>query len=121
MNRNREILASLSSLHRKMNSALIALEVVVTEDEIEMAWIDDMRAELANNTTVAQGAVVAVNTLADKVQELINNGADPAELQSFVDTLRANDVAVSDAIKARTASASEPAPAPVEPAVEPVS
>ena len=61
---------------------------------------------------------MAVNTLADKVQELINNGADPVELQAFVDT-RANDTAVSDAIKARTAAVSEPAPVPVEPQVQP--
>jgi hypothetical protein len=55
------------------------------------------------------------------VQELINNGADPDELQAFVDTLRANDTAVSEAIKARTAAVSEPAPVPVEPQVQPES
>lgn len=85
-----------------------------------MAWIDDMRAELANNTSVSQSGVIAVNTLADKVQELINAGSDPAELQAFVDTLRANDVALSDAIKTRTGSSGEPAPTPVEPTVPPV-
>lgn len=63
--------------------------------------------------------MVAVNTLADKVQKLINSGADPDELQAFVDTLRANDAALSDAIKARTAAVSEPAPVPVEPQVQP--
>jgi hypothetical protein len=63
--------------------------------------------------------VVALNTLADKVQELINSGADPVELQAFVDTLRANDAAVSEAIKAGTAAVSEPAPIPVEPLVQP--
>jgi hypothetical protein len=36
-----------------------------------------------------------------------------------VDTLRANDTAVSDAIKTRTAAVSEPAPVPVEPQVQP--
>ena len=51
----------------------------------------------------------------------INNGADPAELQAFVDTLRANDAALSEAIKARTAAVGEPAPEPVEPLVQPES
>ena len=37
------------------------------------------------------------------------------------DTLRANDAAVSDAIKARTAAVNEPAPVPVEPQVQPES
>lgn len=90
-----------------------------TEGVINMAWIDDMRAELETNTTVSQSAVVALNTLADKVQELINSGADADELQAFVDTLRANDAAVSEAIKARTAAVSEPTPVPVEPQVQP--
>jgi hypothetical protein len=74
-----------------------------------------------NNTSVSQSAVVAVNALADRVQELINSGADPAELQAFVDMLRANDAALSEAIKARTAAVSEPAPEPVEPLVQPES
>jgi hypothetical protein len=54
-----------------------------------------------------------------RVQELINSGADPDELQAFVNTLRANDAALSDAIKARTAAVSEPAPMPVEPQAQP--
>ena len=108
-------------MHRKLDLIMDRLDIIKTEVAIEMAWIDDMRAELANNTSVAQSAVVAVNSLADKVQEMINAGADPAELQAFVDTLRANDAALSDAIKARTAAAAEPAPQPVEPEVQPES
>jgi len=95
------------------------LDVLAMEEELDIMWIEKLRAELANNTTVSQGAVVAVNTLADKVQELINNGAEPAELQEFVDTLRANDAAVAKAIADRTAAQGEPAPTPVEPQVEP--
>ena len=53
------------------------------------------------------------------LQELINSGSDPDELQAFVDTLRANDAALSEAIKARTAAVGEPAPVPVEPMVQP--
>lgn len=114
------ILGELRVIRQQLHQIRKHLNIVETMEAIEMAWIDDMRAELANNTSVSQGAVVAVNQLADKVQELINNGSDPAALQGFVDTLRANDTAVADAIKARTPAASEPAPTPVEPSVEPV-
>jgi hypothetical protein len=113
------VLNEFRRMNRKLDLIINRLDKIEEEGVTEMAWIDDMRAELANNTSVSQGAVVAVNTLADKVQELINNGADPVELQAFVDTLRANDTAVSDAIKARTAAVSEPAPVPVEPQVQP--
>lgn len=112
------VLNEFRRMNRKLDLIINRLDKIEEEGVTEMAWIDDMRAELANNTSVSQGAVVAVNTLADKVQELIN-GADPVELQAFVDTLRANDTAVSDAIKARTAAVSEPAPVPVEPQVQP--
>lgn len=115
------LLRELRRMNQKLDLVMNKLDIIEAEGVIEMAWIEDMRAELENNTSVSQGAVVAVNTLADKVQELINNGADPDELQAFVDTLRANDAALSDAIKARTAAVSEPAPMPVEPQVQPES
>jgi hypothetical protein len=115
------LLKELRRMNRKLDLVIEKLDIIEAEGVIEMAWIDDMRAELANNTSVSQSAVVAVNTLADKVQELINSGADPDELQAFVDTLRANDTAVSEAIKARTAAVSEPAPVPIEPQVQPES
>lgn len=111
------LLKELRRMSRKLDLLIEKLDIIEAEGVIEMAWIDDR--ELANNTSVSQSAVVAVNTLADKVQELINTGADPDELQAFVDTLRANDAALSEAIKAGTAAVSEPAPAPVEPLVQP--
>jgi hypothetical protein len=113
------LLKELRRTNRKLDLVIEKLEVIEAEGVVEMAWIDDMRSALANNTSVSQSAVVALNTLADKVQELINSGADPVELQAFVDTLRANDAAVSEAIKAGTAAVSEPAPIPVEPLVQP--
>jgi hypothetical protein len=113
------LLKELRRMNRKLDLLIEKLDIIEVEGVIEMAWIDEMRAELANNTSVSQSAVVAVNTLADKVQELINSGADPDELQAFVDTLRANDAALSEAIKASTAAVSEPAPVPVEPQVQP--
>lgn len=113
------LLRELRRMNRKLGLIVDRMDILETEGAINMAWIDDMRTELENNTSVSQSAVVALNTLADKVQELINSGADADELQAFVDTLRDNDAAVSDAIKARTAAVSEPAPVPVEPQVQP--
>ena len=115
------LLKELRRVNRKLDLVIEKLDIIEAEGVIEMAWIDEMRTEIENNTSVSQSAVVAVNALSDRVQELINNGADPAELQAFVDTLRANDAALSEAIKARTAAVGEPAPEPVEPLVQPES
>ena len=73
------LLKELRQSYRKLDLIMDRLDIIKTEGAIEITWIDDMRAELANNTSVAQSAVVAVNSLADKVQEMINAGADPAE------------------------------------------
>ena len=77
------LLKELRRMNRKLDLVIERLDIIEAEGVIEMAWIDDMRAELANNTSVSQSAVVAVNTLADKVQALINSGADPDELQEL--------------------------------------
>lgn len=113
------LLDELSRINRKLTLILDKLDSMKKEGAINMAWIDDMRVALEHNSSVSQSAVVALNALADKVQELINAGADPDELQTFVDTLRANDAALSEAIKAGTQAMSEPAPVPVEPQVAP--
>lgn len=113
------LLAELSRIDRKLNLVIDKLDSMKKEGAIKMAWVDDMRTALQANTSVSQSAIVALNALADKVQELINAGADPDELQAFVDTLRANDAALCEAIKAGTQAVSEPAPVPVEPEVQP--
>ena len=104
---------------KKLNRIEQLLLSIQRTEGYELMWLDDLKSEVANNTTVSQGAVVAINSLADKLQEVINAGADPVELQAIVDTIRANDAAVASAITARTPAAAEPAPTPVEPTVEP--
>jgi hypothetical protein len=102
---------------RKLNRLEQLLLAIQRTEGYELMWLDDLKGEVANNTTVSQGAVVAINSLADKLQSVINAGADPAELQALVDTLRANDTSVAAAITARTPVETEPTPTPVEPNV----
>jgi hypothetical protein len=60
------VLNELRRMNRKRDFIINRLDKMEKEGVTEMAWIDDMRVELANNTSVSQSAVVAVNTLADK-------------------------------------------------------
>ena len=90
------------------------------EVDIEMAIIDDLTSEVANNTVVSQSAAQLVANLADQIQTLINSGANPAQLQALVDTLRNNDVSLAAAVTAGTPVATTQPPAtPVPPEVLP--
>ena len=104
---------------KKLNRIEQLLLSIQRAEGYELMWLDDLKSEVANNTTVSQGAVVAINSLADKLQEVVNAGTDPAEVQAIIDTIRINDAAVAAAITARTPAEAEPAPTPVEPTVEP--
>lgn len=109
---DRAILGALDRIER-------ALKTIAIEELIQMATLQDVKDAVANNTTVTGSAVVAINKLADKLQEVINAGADPAALQELVDVMRSDDTNLATAIAARTPAENEPAPPPVEPGVQP--
>lgn len=67
--------------------------------------LDALRAEVAKNTEVDESAKVLLARLAAKIQELINAGADPAALQALVDSLKADNQALADAVVANTPAA----------------
>lgn len=73
-----------------------------------MADLTAIQAEVTNETTVVASVVKLVNSLADQITAA---GTDPAALQAIVDTMRANDTALADAVTAHT-----PTPLPVVPA-----
>ena len=63
------LLKELRRVNRKLDLVIEKLDIIEAEGVIEMAWIDEMRTEIENNTSVSQSAVVAVNALADRVQD----------------------------------------------------
>ena len=48
------VLNELRRMNRKLDLIINQLDKIEKEGVTEMAWIDDMRAELANNTSVSQ-------------------------------------------------------------------
>ena len=67
--------------------------------------LDALRAEVERNTTVDGSAVVLLQGLSAKVQELINasgNAVDPAELQALVDSIKASTDSLAGAVVANT-------------------
>lgn len=63
------------------------------------AVIEQLRAEVERNSSVDDSAIQLLVTLADKIEELKNS---PAELQTLVESLRAQSDALAAAVVANT-------------------
>lgn len=70
------------------------------EDRI-MAAIDDLKAEVARNTTIEQSAVALIAGISAQLAAAIASG-DMSQVQSVADTLKANDDALAAAVAANT-------------------
>lgn len=95
----------LREIHR--NQALILQKLgVVIQKEIDMAGeLDALKGEVSRNTDVDQSAIVLLNGLSAKIQELINNGSNPADLQALADSLKGSSDSLAAAITANTPAA----------------
>jgi len=107
--------AKLNWLVRKVQDLEQILLGIQQVERYELMWLDDFRTEIAHNTSVTQGVVETVHKLADKLQQVIDQGSDPVELQALVDQLKTNDGLIADAIAANTPADPTAAPPP-EPA-----
>lgn len=85
------------------------------------ADLTDLKALVAENTTVVASAVTLLDSLADQLEAA---AGDPAEVQAIVDQLRVDKDALAAAVSENTPAAEptpEPLPedpAPVDPPVE---
>lgn len=64
--------------------------------------LDALKAAVEHNTSVIGSAVTAFQTLATKLQELIDAGSDPAELQALADEINTNADTLAAAVAANT-------------------
>lgn len=80
-----------------------------------MAAIDDLKAEVARNTTVEQSAVALMAGISAQLAAAIASG-DMTQVQAVADTLKANDDALAAAVAANTPAVAPASPvAPVVP------
>jgi hypothetical protein len=87
---------------------LVRIDRKVTQ---EMPLLEALTAEVQNNTTVDNGAIVLLNGLSAKLAEI---AGDPAAVQALADELSSSSAALSAAVVANTPAAEAP---PVEPTV----
>ena len=77
--------------------------------------IEDLQAEVTENTTVVEGAISLINGLSEKLKEAAASG-DMSQVEAIVAELDANNKRLADAVAANTLV---PAPNPSQPVVEP--
>lgn len=72
--------------------------------------MDSLAAQVKANSSVVDSAIVLIRGLAQRIQDLINAGANPAALQAFVDELKSKDDALAAEVVANTPAAPPAAP-----------
>jgi len=96
---------SLAQLARQIR----ALEVAVVMGGRTMALsLEALEAEVARNTSVDGSAIVLIQGLVAKIEELIaasGNTVDPAALQALVDSLKGSSDGLAAAVAANTPAA----------------
>ena len=75
----------------------------ILNKEIQMsAELDVLTAQVHSNTTVITSAITLINGLAQRIQDLIDAGANPAAFQALADELKAKDDELAAAVTANT-------------------
>ena len=96
-----EIASRLARVEAMVRILMRASAVETERDEMAQADIDKLRATVAKNTSVTQGAAALVRGLA---QQLRDNADDPDEINALADQLSADADALAAAVAENTSS-----------------
>jgi hypothetical protein len=102
-----EVRAALTRIEASQARIELKLAAVLAEEQSIMAAIDDLEAEVAQDTTVEQSAITLIDGIAAQIAAA---GTDPTRLAAVQATLANNRTALAAAVAANTPAA-PPAPA----------
>jgi P pilus assembly chaperone PapD len=85
---------------RKLDTIIQMLDTIRRKEVIIMATMADLVVQVQATAAGEASAIVLIQGLAAKIQELINSGADPVALQAAVDELKASSDALAAAVVA---------------------
>ena len=77
------------------------IQVLIRQQEIIMADLTQLTADVTANTDAVNSAVTLIKGLADEIRKA---GTDPAALKALTDKLEANTTALAEAVTANTVS-----------------
>lgn len=92
-------------MDRKLNAILVGLNIIFKQEQGMTQQLNDLEAQVTENTSVEQSALVLIQGLHDKLEAALE---DPAKLTALKDELKASATALAAAVAANTPS--EPAP-----------
>ncbi len=87
---------------RKLDLILNAVGGLVAQGKVTLKQLDDLTAEVAENTKVEESAKTLIEGLAEQIKAA---GTDPAKLQALTDSLTASKADLAAAITANTPAA----------------
>jgi hypothetical protein len=87
-------------INKKLDRILTLLEAIGRKENLIMATMQDLVAQVQATVAGEASAIVLMKGLVDKIQELIDAGADPVALQTAVDELKASSDALAAAVVA---------------------
>lgn len=99
------IIQSLCRLELKVDAILHRLGVIELIEELNMASLADLEAQVKANTDVEASAVVLIKGIAQQLKDAIASG-DPTKLQALSDQLKAS----ADNLGAAVAENTTPTP-----------
>jgi chromosome segregation ATPase len=92
-------------LEAKVDQVLTVLAAIQSKEEEMSKELDDLEVQVAQNTTVEEGAVTLLNGLAAQIEALKN---DPVKLQALATSLKASGDDLAAAVAANTPAAPTP-------------
>ena len=99
---------AVRGIHARFDYLERVLARLSNDEGTIMAAIDDLKAEVARNTTVEQSALTLITGLSSQLAAAIASG-DMGQVQAVADTLKANDDQLAAAVAANTPAAAPPA------------
>jgi hypothetical protein len=88
------------------------LRAIHAQGQAMALTLDDLKAKVQRNTTVAQSALTLIQGISQRLKDA---AGDPAKIQALADELDATDIALADAVSANTPAEPSVPPAPVTP------
>jgi hypothetical protein len=84
-----------------LRKILWRLDFLINLEVLELAALDDLKAQVEANTNIEASAVILIQGIAQQLKDAIAAG-DPAALAALADKLKTSATALADAITANT-------------------
>jgi chromosome segregation ATPase len=101
----------LNQIQNSLQVQKVSLTTLQTQESKIMAALDDLTAQVTQNTSLEQSAITLIQGIAKQLQDAVTNN-DSSALAALAQQLNTSAAALGAAITANTPQAPAPTPAP---------